>query len=248
MAINIINKTLKDKEHVNNKIDMAGALNDILDVDVRNPTIQIIPAPIHGSSDYCERVFVNGVSRKILGSFAKIYHVLLIPTPLIRYDWHNKAQICIHGDASLGLCQCEKEDWRPLRNGLWSFVMSCYENKIIDIKFTSGIHGSVYVFINEGLQGWRYLFLAMGIALLFLAPRISKYILSRDVDDMGGLFIKWVMRVIVGLSHTIAMYFPSSSIIIHSSVETPFAMVAEIGDSTVKLAEKSLARGDNKSK
>lgn len=64
-------------------------------VDVRNPTIEVVPAPTRGSSDYCERVFVNGVSRNILGSFAKIY-LRFIPT-LISRDWHDKAQICIHG-------------------------------------------------------------------------------------------------------------------------------------------------------
>ncbi|GKB40429.1 hypothetical protein Tco_0885371 [Tanacetum coccineum] len=159
-------------------------------VDVRNPTTYVTPAPTHGSSDYCERVFVNGASRKVLGSFAKIYRVLLIPTAVISHDSHDKAQICIHGDASLGLCQCDKDDWMPLGNGLWSFVMSPYEKKIVDIRFTSGIHGSVDISLDEGSQGWCYFFLTVGTALLLG----TKFILSRDVDDIKDITVKlpWV--------------------------------------------------------
>ncbi|GJW81753.1 putative reverse transcriptase domain-containing protein [Tanacetum coccineum] len=120
-------------------LGLVASLSESDFVIAKNPTTYFTPAPTHGSSDYCKRVFVNGVSRKVLGSFAKIYRVLLIPTPVINHDWHDQAQICIHGniftqkgvcrDASLGLCQCDKDDWMPLGNGLWSFVMSPYEKK-----------------------------------------------------------------------------------------------------------------------
>ncbi|GJT79436.1 hypothetical protein Tco_1053778 [Tanacetum coccineum] len=182
-----------DKASIKEAIIAAcGGMNNIksYDVDVRNPTTYVTPAPTHGSSDYCERVFVNGASRKVLGSFAKIYRVLLIPTAVISHDSHDKAQICIHGDASLGLCQCDKDDWIPLGNGFWSFVMSPYEKKIVDIRFTSGIHGSVDISLDEVLQGWCYFFLAVGTALLLG----TKFILSRDVDEIKDITVKlpWV--------------------------------------------------------
>ncbi|GJT79438.1 hypothetical protein Tco_1053780 [Tanacetum coccineum] len=156
------------------------------DVDVRNPTTYVTPAPTHGSSDYCERVFVNGASRKVLGSFAKIYRVLLIPTAVISHDSHDKAQICIHGDASLGLCQCDKDDWIPLGNGLWSFVMSPYEKKNSPKIMFLADSDSVDISLDEVLQGWCYFFLAVGTALLLG----TKFILSRDVDEIKDITVK----------------------------------------------------------
>lgn len=188
-------------------------------VIVMNLTTEVISAPIHGSSDYCERVFVNSVSGNILGSFAKIYHLLFFPFWISRDRNNGNAQICIHGDASLGLCQCHKDDWRPLSNKMWwSFVMSPYENKIVDVKLTSGIdNGSVGISLYEESQVWRYFFLAMGTALLFLAPScVCKYILSRDADDMAGLFIKWVMRA------------TAVACIFKSSIDTSVGMVAVV--------------------
>ncbi|PWA43755.1 hypothetical protein CTI12_AA532620 [Artemisia annua] len=44
-------------------------------------------------------------------------------------------------DASLGLCQCEKDDWRSLEDEQWSFVMSPYEQLFVDVKLSPGTSG-----------------------------------------------------------------------------------------------------------
>ncbi|GJU47607.1 hypothetical protein Tco_1204873 [Tanacetum coccineum] len=38
-------------------------------------------------------------------------------------------------NSSIGLCQCEKDDWLSLQDGFWSSSMSPYERKYVDVKF-----------------------------------------------------------------------------------------------------------------
>ncbi|GJZ75962.1 hypothetical protein Tco_0640427 [Tanacetum coccineum] len=118
-------------------------------VNVKNhPSIlRVTPAPVRGSFEYCERVAVEGVSRMKLGSFSKKYHVLLLPS---RLEWNDEeAQVCVHRDASLGLCECEKDDWRSLENKEWMFFISPYEQMYVDVKLSPGTHGFVSVYLEE---------------------------------------------------------------------------------------------------
>ncbi|GKA78363.1 hypothetical protein Tco_0784900, partial [Tanacetum coccineum] len=184
-------------------------------VNVSSPSLEVTPTPLDGSSEYCERIFVNGVSRLKLGSFARIYSGLLIVTEAFSFGWHDRAQICFHKNAALGMCQCKKEDWRPFKHGVLNFVLSPYEDRIIDIKFNSTLSGSLSISINEESQGWRYVLLVLGIALL-LAPIVRKNILSIEVDDVVAHFIKWVIFVI------------AVTCIFQSSIDTPLATVAVV--------------------
>ncbi|KVI00026.1 Transmembrane protein 194 [Cynara cardunculus var. scolymus] len=141
-------------------------------IDVQNPVIDVTPAPIHGSQVskdvvFCGRVPVHGISRMKLQSYAKAYRIMLVPSVVIPDKWHNKIQICFHRNASLGLCQCEKDDWRSIQKGFWSSVMSPYEQRFVDVKFVGGVSVS---------QGWRYILLAFGFTLLFLAPVVSQWV------------------------------------------------------------------------
>lgn len=151
-------------------------------IDVMHPTIDVTPTPVHGSSQgskdakYCERVAVRGISRLKLQSYAKAYQVMLVPSVAIPDKLYNKIQICFHGNASLGLCECEKDDWRSVHKGSWSSVMSPYEQRFVDVKFIQDVPGSVTVTLDEVLQGWRYVLLVAGIALLFLAPVVSNWV------------------------------------------------------------------------
>jgi hypothetical protein len=54
-------------------------------------------------------------------------------------------------NASLGLCQCEKDDWRIVQKGLWTSVMSPYEERYVDVKFIGDTSGSVSIAVDEGL-------------------------------------------------------------------------------------------------
>nr|XP_043610849.1 uncharacterized protein LOC122582510 [Erigeron canadensis] len=151
-------------------------------IDMGHPTIDVSLIPIQGSSkgskdaEACQRVPVHGISRMKLQSYAKAYRVMLVPSVVIPDKWHNRIQICFHGNASLGSCQCEKDDWRTIHKGLWSSIMSPYEQRFVDVKFVDGVSGSVTVTLDEVSQGWRYILLIMGIALLFLAPTVSNWV------------------------------------------------------------------------
>ncbi|KAJ9540470.1 hypothetical protein OSB04_026976 [Centaurea solstitialis] len=148
-------------------------------VDVRNPVVDVVPAPISGPSEdviYCGRVPVSGVSRLKLQHYASVYRVTLVPSVLIPKQWQNKIQVCFHRNSSVGLCQCEKDDWRSLQNGLWSSTMAPYVQSYVDVKFDDVVTGSVTVSLDEVQQGWRYILLAVGFVLLFLAPVVSEWV------------------------------------------------------------------------
>ncbi|GJS16224.1 hypothetical protein Tco_0410696 [Tanacetum coccineum] len=52
-----------------------------------------------------------------------------------------------------GNCQCENNEWRSLQYGIWSSVMSPYEDRFIDAKYTSRVYDSVTVSLFEVSQG-----------------------------------------------------------------------------------------------
>ncbi|KAD5961749.1 hypothetical protein E3N88_13222 [Mikania micrantha] len=146
-------------------------------IDLRNPVINV-NVPYEGSKDVlsCERVIVSGVSRLKLQHYASVYNVTLAPSVSVPKKWHTKIQVCFHRNSSLGLCQCEKDDWRSLQNGLWISTMSPYEQKFVDVKFSGMVTGSVTVTLEEVQQRWRYILLIVGIVLLFMAPIVSEWV------------------------------------------------------------------------
>lgn len=56
----------------------------------------------------------------------------------------------ICSNASLGLCLCEKDDWKAIHKGLWFSVMSPYEDRYVDVKFLGDVSGSLTITIEEG--------------------------------------------------------------------------------------------------
>ncbi|KDP39654.1 hypothetical protein JCGZ_02674 [Jatropha curcas] len=154
-------------------------------VDLGNPTIAVNPSlligrlPISSNSKdalYCERVKVSGHSRLELGSYPSSFRVTLVPATVIPERLHGKIQVCFHRNASLGLCHCEKDEWKAVQKGLWSSVMSPYEERYVDVKFTGEISGSVTIAVQEDSQQWRLLCLAVGFLLLLLAPILSCWV------------------------------------------------------------------------
>ncbi|GJV89997.1 hypothetical protein Tco_1533935 [Tanacetum coccineum] len=149
----------------------------VVNVKNRPSILRVTPAPVRGSFEYCERVAVEGVSRMKLGSFSKKYHVLLLPS---RLEWNDEeAQVCVHRDASLGLCECEKDDWRSLENEEWRFVMSPYEQMYVDVKLSPRTHGYVSVYLEEALPRKPTLEQVHYVR--------AGYILCFTVEDEGGL-------------------------------------------------------------
>ncbi|KAK3001665.1 hypothetical protein RJ639_021016 [Escallonia herrerae] len=124
----------------------------------------------------CERVLVSGVSRFKLGSYANVFRITLAPSADISERLHSRIVICFHQNASLGLCQCQKDDWKSVQKGIWSSAMSPYRYGFVDVKFVGDVSGSVSVTVDEEAQVWRFLFLALGFFLLLLAPVISSWV------------------------------------------------------------------------
>lgn len=101
----------------------------------------------------------------------------------------------------MGLCQCGKDEWKPIQKGQWIAVMSPYEDKFVDVKVLGGT-GAVTVSVDEGnllhcflLMGdylkidytclftvvadfhqWRLYCLVFGFVLLLIAPIISDWV------------------------------------------------------------------------
>ncbi|KAJ0949583.1 hypothetical protein HanRHA438_Chr01g0040241 [Helianthus annuus] len=143
----------EDKAMIEEAIIVTCGSNNVAPygIDAGNPIINVIPAPFHGSSEYCGRVSINGISRMELRSYAKSYEVIF--EPVVFDEMHNMTQVCFHRDASRGLCQCKKDDWKFIKRGLHEFYVSPYEQKFVDVKFTSGVFGFVTVEIKEGKFG-----------------------------------------------------------------------------------------------
>ncbi|XP_059668579.1 uncharacterized protein LOC132313698 [Cornus florida] len=154
-------------------------------IDVQNPSLDVTPSTLpghtlsaRGSKDVllCKRIRVAGLSRSKLGRYASSFKVTVAPSVAIPERLHSKIQICFHQNASLGLCQCEKNEWKSVQKGLWSSFMSPYRDRYIDVKFVGDVSGSVTVTVEEEFQRWRLLCLALGLLCLLLAPIISSWV------------------------------------------------------------------------
>ncbi|KAK2982113.1 hypothetical protein RJ640_023395 [Escallonia rubra] len=196
-------------------------------VDVSPVSLEDYSSATRGSKDAlkCERVRVSGVSRFKLGSYANVFRITLAPSAEISERLHSRIVICFHHNASLGLCQCKKDDWKSVQKGLWSSAMSPYRNGFVDVKFVGDISGSVSVTVDEEAQVWRFLFLALGFFLLLLAPVISSWVPFYYSSSMAvGVLLVIVILLfqVCVFSHTCnisLLYRPPSK-----SLETPFTM------------------------
>ncbi|WCJ43569.1 hypothetical protein M5689_024301 [Euphorbia peplus] len=176
-------------------------------IDLANPVLDIIPAsltrqlPIHGSKDalYCERVKVSGRSRLEIGNYASVFRVTVAPFA-IPEGLHRKIQVCFHRNASRVDCRCEKDEWRTVQNGLWSSVMSPYDERYIDVKFLGNLPGSVKVSVKEEMQQWRFVCLAVGFILLLLAPIVSHWVPFYYSTSMAiGIFLLVIILLFQGM-------------------------------------------------
>ncbi|CAI0552824.1 unnamed protein product [Linum tenue] len=162
------------------------------------------PRRIHFSSQYghspgrdpkealfCERVKISGQSRLKLASYSSALRVTLVPFPVISERLHRRIHVCFHRNASLGRCDCEKEEWKTFQNAQWSSVMSPYQERYIDVKTTGGISGGgITVQLKEESQRWRLLCLAVGFILLLLAPIVSSWVPFYYSTSMAiGIFL-----------------------------------------------------------
>uniref|UniRef100_A0A1J3E9Y9 Transmembrane protein 194A n=1 Tax=Noccaea caerulescens TaxID=107243 RepID=A0A1J3E9Y9_NOCCA len=142
------------------------------------------------SLTWCERIQVYGYSRTELAKYAHSLRLNLAPLVTVRERLHSKIQVCVHRNASLGMCQCEKADWRNLQRGLWSSVMSPYDKQYIDVKFSGDSSASVTVSVAEDFQRWRIVCLVAGLVVILAAPVVSSWLPFYYTSSMAvGVFL-----------------------------------------------------------
>ncbi|OVA16432.1 Transmembrane protein 194 [Macleaya cordata] len=152
-------------------------------VDLENPVLHLVPSTVSGYSTTsakktvsCDRVHVGGLPRFKIKSYANSFRVSVMPSVVIPESLHHKIQVCFHRNATLGLCQCGKDNWKSIQNGQWNAVMSPYEDRYVDLMFVDGVSGTITVSIEEEFHQWRLLCLAFGFIVLLLAPFLSKWV------------------------------------------------------------------------
>ncbi|RXH81645.1 hypothetical protein DVH24_035066 [Malus domestica] len=177
-------------------------------VDIENPVREVIPAPLSehsavpGSKDviFCQRARVSGISRLKLGSYASSLKITLSTSQGILERLLSKSQVCFHRNNALGLCQCEEDDWKNIQKGLWSSVMSPYDERYVDVKFIGKKPGSVTITVEEDFQRWRLLCLALGFTLLLLAPIVSNWVPFYYSSSMViGVFLVIIIILFQGM-------------------------------------------------
>lgn len=59
---------------------------------------------------------------------------------------------------TLGLCQCEDDEWKTFQKGSWSCTMSPYEVRYVDVKVIDAtpLSGPVTIAIEEGVYNIGY--------------------------------------------------------------------------------------------
>ncbi|XP_057954381.1 uncharacterized protein LOC131148589 [Malania oleifera] len=177
-------------------------------VDLGSPVVELTPSPLagyspsHGSKDIfsCERILVAGMSRFKLTSYASSFRVTLVPSVEIPERLHNNILVCFHGNASLGPCQCRKDDWKAIQRGLWNSFTSPYVDRFVDVKLIGKVPGSVTVSVEEEFQPWRLICLAVGFAFLLLAPVVSSWVPFYYSSSMViGVFLVIIILLFQGM-------------------------------------------------
>ncbi|XP_010550594.1 PREDICTED: uncharacterized protein LOC104821409 isoform X2 [Tarenaya hassleriana] len=185
-----------------------GEISGLKGVGPGDPVLNVSLIPlvrkqsVHGVKEVisCERVQVSGYSRTKMGKYANSFRVKLAPTATIPERLHSKIQACFHRNASLGMCECEKDDWRTLQKGLWSSVMSPYDKKYIDVKFGGESSGSVSISVEEDFQQWRLVCLLIGFIMLLIAPIVSSWLPFYYSSSMAvGVFLVILILLFQGM-------------------------------------------------
>uniref|UniRef100_A0ACD5WBU2 Uncharacterized protein n=1 Tax=Avena sativa TaxID=4498 RepID=A0ACD5WBU2_AVESA len=153
--------------------EVATSEHPLKDVSLENPEVTFAPSSMGGK--FCERIRLSGIPRWRLQSYANQIHVRMNISHSMPEKFHWKVGICFHGNASMGLCECEIGEWQVLQAGMWNAVKSPYGTKYVDVKLADKRSTAFSLSIQEELQKWRLACLGIGFVLLFLSPIVSKW-------------------------------------------------------------------------
>ncbi|KAK4431976.1 hypothetical protein Salat_0959700 [Sesamum alatum] len=150
---------------------LAGSDVEYREVVTATPAVLVESVP---SKDVvrCARIPVSGLSRLKLGSYSSAHRITLVPSDEIHEKSYKKIQICLHSNSSLGLCQCESDNWESIPSGAWSSIVSPYVDRYIDVKFVNNLSGSVTISVRLVVSSWVPFYysssMAIGICLVVI--------------------------------------------------------------------------------
>lgn len=164
--------------------------------------IETSPGIKHGELISCNRLRIPGVSRvRNIRKYANSLRVKAEVVEKISLLASQKADVCFHGNESLGLGQCSKESWQPLEKGSWNGMMSPFETKYLDVRIRDSLTDvRLMVSVEEEFWPFRLVFLTCGLILLLVAPIVSSWVpFYYSSAMMLGVFLIVIVLLFQGM-------------------------------------------------
>ncbi|KAI5081181.1 hypothetical protein GOP47_0004364 [Adiantum capillus-veneris] len=140
--------------------------------------IETSPGIKHGDLISSVRLRIPSVSR--IRNINKYANSFCVKVELIEKNTlhaSQKADVCFHGNESLGLGQCCKESWQALEKDSWNGIASPFETKYLDLRIRDSLTDvRLTVSVEEEFWPFRLVFLTCGLILLLVAPIVSSWV------------------------------------------------------------------------
>ncbi|KAI4385269.1 hypothetical protein MLD38_003316 [Melastoma candidum] len=177
------------------------------------------PGARPGSSMFCQRVGIHGLSR--ISNISMLAHsvklkVLSKPGTLKP----TKFEVCFHRNASVADCMCPEGQWEKVGKGIWSQWISPFDNKFLDLRVVGSSLEGFVVEAEEELFQYRIVLLVLGLVLLTFAPLLSKSLIFYYSSAMAVGIILVILIVLfqgmrllpTGRRNSLAIFLYSSFI------------------------------------
>ncbi|XP_030538984.1 uncharacterized protein LOC115747081 isoform X2 [Rhodamnia argentea] len=130
------------------------------------------PGSRPGTSLFCERVHIHGLSR--MKHLSKIAHSVKVKILSNSSSLRPaKFEVCFHRNLSLGACMCPQNEWEKVGKGSWFRSMSPFDHKLLDIRVAGSSLETFELSIEEEYFLYRVVLLVMGLVLMTFASSLS---------------------------------------------------------------------------
>ncbi|MCO5569569.1 hypothetical protein L7F22_023284 [Adiantum nelumboides] len=150
----------------------------------------------------CIRLRIPSVSRvRNIRKYANSFRIRVELLEQNTLHASQKADICFHGNESLGLGQCVKDSWQALEKGSWNGLTSPFETKYLDLRIRDSlIDVRLVVSVEEEFWPFRLVFLTCGLILLLVAPIVSSWVpFYYSSAMMLGIFLIVIILLFQGM-------------------------------------------------
>ncbi|XP_030474114.1 uncharacterized protein LOC115691573 [Syzygium oleosum] len=177
------------------------------------------PGSRPGTSMYCERVHIHGLSR--MNHLSKIAHSVKVKVFSKSSSLHpTKFEVCFHRNLSLGMCMCPQNQWEKVGKGSWFRSMSPFDHKLLDIRVAGSSLETFEMSIEEEFFLYRVVLLVVGVILMTLASFLSNSLAFYYSSAMAVGIILVVLMVLfqgmrllpTGRKNSLAIFLYSSLI------------------------------------